>query len=339
MADQKSKAHPVIELILDRFRSNSEPLNRRDRYKLGLAIEGGAMRGVISAGMVTALESLGLLKVFDAVYGSSAGAFNGAFFLAGQAAFGTTIYYEDINNENFISFRRLLVGKPIASLEYIIETILPKEKILDWKAVLASPIPLNVIASSLKRLRFQVLKDFEKRESLFAALHASSKMPLVAGSPVQINGDSFLDASVFEAIPVNAALEDGCTHILALLTRPSGQLKQPHIFDREIVAPRLEKLRSGLGSSYLNSNSIYNRTLKLLHEAETNPTDLPYIASIRLAAGYPGVSKTEKNKARLIQAAVKGMKAVFGRLGNDDINIIEILTPFGKNGHVHRLPL
>ena len=95
MAEQELKANPVIQLILDRLRSESQPLQRKDGYKLGLAIEGGAMRGVVSAGMVTALEYLGLLRVFDAVYGSSAGAFNGAFFLAGQAAFGTTIYYLD----------------------------------------------------------------------------------------------------------------------------------------------------------------------------------------------------------------------------------------------------
>jgi predicted patatin/cPLA2 family phospholipase len=87
-------------------------------------------------------------------------------------------------------------------------------------------------------------------------------MPLVAGSPVRINGDRFLDASVFEAVPVNAALQDNCTHVLVLLTRPEGQLKQPHLFDQEIIAPRLDRLRTGLGSSYLNSNNVYNRSLK-----------------------------------------------------------------------------
>ena len=60
------------------------------------------MRGVVSAGMVSALEELGLTHAFDAVYGSSAGAINAAYFLAGQARLGTTIYYEDINNARFI---------------------------------------------------------------------------------------------------------------------------------------------------------------------------------------------------------------------------------------------
>lgn len=44
---------------------------------------------------------------FDAVYGSSAGAMNLTYFLAGQRE-GTDIYHEDIANERFCNMRRLL---------------------------------------------------------------------------------------------------------------------------------------------------------------------------------------------------------------------------------------
>ena len=60
-------AHPVLELIRQRARVGSRPQSRRDGARLGLAIEGGAMRGVVSAGMLKALEHLGLLETFDAV--------------------------------------------------------------------------------------------------------------------------------------------------------------------------------------------------------------------------------------------------------------------------------
>ena len=48
-------SNPVIDLIMQRTHDGSKPGQREDRYKLGLAIEGGAMRGVVTAGMVTAL--------------------------------------------------------------------------------------------------------------------------------------------------------------------------------------------------------------------------------------------------------------------------------------------
>ena len=71
---------PVIDLILKRAHEGSKPGHREDQNKLGLAIEGGAMRGVVTAGMVTGLERLGLRDSFDVVYGSSSGASNGARF-------------------------------------------------------------------------------------------------------------------------------------------------------------------------------------------------------------------------------------------------------------------
>jgi predicted acylesterase/phospholipase RssA len=40
------------------------------------------MRGTISAGMALALDELGLVSAFDAVYGASAGAITGAWLLS-----------------------------------------------------------------------------------------------------------------------------------------------------------------------------------------------------------------------------------------------------------------
>ena len=50
---------------------------------------------------------MGLSGVFDEVYGCSAGAVNACYFLSGQGAYGTTIYYQNINNRKFIHPLRL----------------------------------------------------------------------------------------------------------------------------------------------------------------------------------------------------------------------------------------
>jgi len=86
------------------------------------------MRGVISAGMLSALEDLGYLGSFDAVYGSSAGAINAAYFVAGQASLGTTIYYEDINNTAFIRLGRAAAGRPIVDLGYLLDDVARRRK-------------------------------------------------------------------------------------------------------------------------------------------------------------------------------------------------------------------
>src|SRR5262245_41451751 len=95
----------LIQLLRARVaRGSCAP--HEDGVTIALAVEGGAMRGVVSAGMVWALEDLGLTGAFDAIYGSSAGSINAAYFLGGQAGLGTRIYYEDINNARFIDLRR-----------------------------------------------------------------------------------------------------------------------------------------------------------------------------------------------------------------------------------------
>lgn len=328
--------HPVLDLILTRARSGSKPLQREDGFKLGLAIEGGAMRGVVSAGMVTGLEYLSLLSVFDSIYGASAGSFNGAFFLAEQAAYGTTIYYEDINNRDFISLSRVFSSRAVANLEFILEHVLVKQKILDWRAVLSSPIPLKVVASSVEHLRWRVLEGFQTRKDLFLALQASSKMPFLAGPPVDWDGDRLLDASLFEAIPVHAALSDGCTHVLVLLTRPHGCFKKTHLLDKGI-AKKLDKLKSGLGDCYLRSDEVYNETVRLLHESESKPQKEPFLLSTSVPSQCKAVANTEKDSSKLRNAARQGMSAVLQQISGHDHNVVEILTPFNEKGHRIRL--
>ena len=78
--------HPVLEILRERRRTSSLPSRRSagDKAKLGLAIEGGGMRGIVSAAMLQVLEECGMTDCFDAVYGCSSGAINAAYFLAGK---------------------------------------------------------------------------------------------------------------------------------------------------------------------------------------------------------------------------------------------------------------
>src|SRR6266576_197554 len=66
--------HEVLRVLGARTAEGSLPGARTDGFRVALAIEGGGMRGTISAGMALALDELGLVSAFDAVYGASAGA-------------------------------------------------------------------------------------------------------------------------------------------------------------------------------------------------------------------------------------------------------------------------
>jgi predicted patatin/cPLA2 family phospholipase len=88
---------------------------------MALAIEGGAMRGTISAGMALALDELGLVDAFDAVYGASAGAITGAWLLSRQE--GLRGWTEPAYARAFIRRSGLLRGRPVADVRALIEEL------------------------------------------------------------------------------------------------------------------------------------------------------------------------------------------------------------------------
>ncbi len=92
-----SQSHPTIQLVIKRLQENSKPSKRSqgDSNKVALCIEGGGMRGCVSAGAVAALNFLGLNDAVDVVYGSSAGAMIGAYFVSRQYS-GLNIYYGEL---------------------------------------------------------------------------------------------------------------------------------------------------------------------------------------------------------------------------------------------------
>jgi predicted acylesterase/phospholipase RssA len=78
-----------------------EELQISEHSHLSLAIEGGGMRGSITAGMATAIHTLGYdaeSGVFDSVYGSSAGALIGAYYVTGDLKGGGRIYYDELSD-------------------------------------------------------------------------------------------------------------------------------------------------------------------------------------------------------------------------------------------------
>ena len=109
------------------------------------------MRGVVSAGMAAAIEQLGLRDAFDEVHGASAGAFNAAFLLAGQAAYLTTLYQYGFGDPRFVSAIRALRGGPAFDMDHVINHVWTRERPLRFDAVLSSGIDLHCTATDADR--------------------------------------------------------------------------------------------------------------------------------------------------------------------------------------------
>eukprot|EP00586_Coscinodiscus_wailesii_P023033 CAMPEP_0172504948 /NCGR_PEP_ID=MMETSP1066-20121228/182428_1 /TAXON_ID=671091 /ORGANISM="Coscinodiscus wailesii, Strain CCMP2513" /LENGTH=733 /DNA_ID=CAMNT_0013281357 /DNA_START=41 /DNA_END=2242 /DNA_ORIENTATION=+ len=117
-ATSPSLSHPVLSLLRNRTSSKSVPSRRhpRDRSHLALSIEGGGMRGAVSAGMSAAIALLGLTDGFDSIYGSSAGSVIGSYMVSRQMCMDV---YTDIlpkAKNRFVSKARIMGGIVVSAL-------------------------------------------------------------------------------------------------------------------------------------------------------------------------------------------------------------------------------
>jgi len=282
-----------------------------DTARIALCIEGGAMRGVIAAGMVAALEELGLTHAFDAVYGSSAGAICGAYFLAGQAATGAKIFSEDINNRRFASRLRTFSSRPIVNLSFLVDDVMVDVKPLDAARVLASKTRLTVVATDVASASTALLRDFTDGDDLRGALRAGATMPIIAGPPHPFRGRRYFDASLTEPIPLPSADRAGFTHIVVLLTRPRGVPRAVSAFDRLVVGPRLARVSGRLAEAYLARTAPYAALQDEIASGKSAGG-----ASILGIRPDLTVGKLERNRARLLAGAASGRQAVFAEIGS-----------------------
>jgi predicted patatin/cPLA2 family phospholipase len=313
----------VRDLIAARARSRSLPRHRDDPHTLALCVEGGAMRGVVSAGMVTALEQLGLLNVFDRVYGSSAGAMNAAFFVAGQAALGTTIYYEDINNSRFIDFGRAFRKRPIVDLDFLVWDVMRRSKPLDAARVRNSAIAFSVLATVVASGERAAFDRWTDDDDFLSCLRAGASMPVTTGPPCAYQGGVYWDALVSEPIPVRIAEQEGCSHLLVLLTRPrGGSGPRLSLFDRLYIAPRLRAISQPVAERYRTRAAEYAQILAAL-EAGVGPRGRA--SALAVAPAGPVVEKLERRRSRLVSGAHAGMRAVLDLFQGSEHSVL--LTP------------
>lgn len=321
---------PVLDLLARRAASGSRSPHC-DGASLALCIEGGSMRGVVSAGMALGLEQLGLLSCFDVVYGSSAGAMNGAYFLAGQAAFGTTIYYDNLNNRHFIDFLRPLRRRPVVDLDFVVTSVMLHQKPLDTSRVIDSPVPLVAIATDAATGERAAFRRFEDGRDLRRALRAGATMPVVAGPPYPYHHGYYFDALLTEPIPVPIAEAEGHTHILALLTRPYREgVRQLSLVEKLLVVRQLERVSPNLARRYLGRAAAYSELLRAI-AGGTGPTGRAQVSVIRPLG--PVVSKLERRRQHLIAGAARGLEAVMSAIGSHDVRPVETLAAFDAKGH------
>ena len=266
---------PVLAVLLRRAESGSVPGKRSDGHVVSLAIEGGGMRGVVSAGMCAVLEMAGLVPAFDRIYGCSAGALAGCFTAAGQAVLWATTF-EDTAGRELIDPARVLRRRPVLDLGFLFETVVGVRKPLSEEGLACGP-ELRVLAVSAEDASLRVLGDFRDSAELLAAVRVSCTIPVIGGAPVSYRGEPMFDGGLLEPIPYVTAMSEGTSHLLVLRSRDAQHRERARNRLAELAMTRAyPQLRPLAGTA----GARYNRDANALETLATRPAGSPAVTQV-----------------------------------------------------------
>jgi predicted patatin/cPLA2 family phospholipase len=190
-------------------------------HKTALIVEGGAMRGAWAAGVLGFLHERGR-RQYDLVYAASSGACSAAYFVADMWEPGLTIWRDlackVIRKSNFL--RR----KPLIDLAYLVDHVMRLRVPLSVEALQKAPTKFHIVLTSCHTGDPVYFHACDER--VFAALRATSSMPLATRGFDFVDGKPFADGGVSDPIPIRRAIEDGATDITVVMTHnPAFRLK------------------------------------------------------------------------------------------------------------------
>ena len=198
---------------------------RKEGDRLGLVLEGGAMRGLYTAGVLDVLLEQGIQA--DTVLGVSAGAIHGCSYVSGQGGRSIRYYEKYRGDRHFMGLYCLLTTGDMVGRKFCYEELPLRLDPFDEAAFEASPMDFYVTTTNLLTGKAEYVLCKELRPGAgMEYIRAGASMPL-ASRIVRIGGVPYLDGGVADSIPYAAAGRLGCGPRIVVLTRAAGYRKEP----------------------------------------------------------------------------------------------------------------
>lgn len=272
--------------------------------KKGLILEGGAMRGMFTAGVIDVMMEEGI--EFDGAIGVSAGAAFGCNYKSKQI--GRVIRY----NTRFCKDKRyggmgvLLKTGNYYSKEFCYEEVPMVHDVFDFDTYERNPMEFYVVATNVETGKAVYHKLADRNDHGFEWIRASASMPLVSEF-VSLEGEQYLDGALADSIPIQHFESIGYDRNIVVLTQPKGFRKKqdkalPLMKFKYRNYPRLVEVME-------KRHLQYNNTLAYISRKERKGK----LLVIRPESPLP-VSRTEKDPEKLRRAYEMGRQEATRRM-------------------------
>ncbi|MDR1453713.1 MAG: patatin family protein [Candidatus Margulisbacteria bacterium] len=226
-----------------------------------LILEGGALRGIFTAGALDALDEKNIL--FEFVIGVSAGACMGVSYISRQRGRNREILRRFGRDPRYFSLRNLLREGNLFSAKFVYEEIPQKLIPFDFQTFEQSPARFIAVATDCVTGQAVYLQD---KVNMTPAIRASASMPFIS-KPVELGSGRYLDGGIADSIPIEYAMRQGHAKSVVVRTRPKSYLKKenPHLLPLlKAVLPNDPRLAEALS----RRSAVYNRELALVDQLE-----------------------------------------------------------------------
>ena len=229
----------------------------------GLVLEGGAMRGLFTAGILDVMMEAGVEP--DGIIGVSAGAAFGCNYKSRQP--GRAIRYNKrfARDKRYCSWQSWLKSGDLYNAEFGYHIIPTQYDIFDNKAFEENPMAFYAVCTDVETGE-PIYKKLEKSNQLtYDWIRASASMPL-ASKVVELEGRKVLDGGVSDSIPLEYFESIGYQRNIVILTQPEGYVKEHNRLMplMRIALRKYPRMIEALDKRHL----MYNRQLDFVRQAE-----------------------------------------------------------------------
>ena len=192
--------------------------------KKGLVLEGGAMRGLFTAGIIDVMMEHQVWP--DGLVGVSAGAAFGCNMKSRQP--GRAIRYNKryARDPRYSGVKSLLASGDYFNARFAYHVVPKKYDVFDNEAFEQNPMTFTVVCTDVMTGKPVYRQLDECNYDTYEWIRASASMPLVS-KPVWISGQALLDGGVSDSIPLEWAERNGYGCNVVVLTQPAGYRKEP----------------------------------------------------------------------------------------------------------------
>ena len=231
--------------------------------KNGLVLEGGAMRGLWTAGVTDVMMEHDVWP--DGLIGVSAGAAFGCNIKSRQIGRAIRYNMRFANDARYSGWRSLLTTGNYFNARFGYHTVPKKYDIFDDNAFNQNPMEFIVVCTDVETGKAVYQPLSEANYDTYEWIRASASMPLVS-KVVKLDGRKLLDGGVADSIPLEYFESIGYRHNVVILTQPEGFIKsQNSLFP--LMRMALRKYPAFV-EALANRPNMYNQELAYVAKAE-----------------------------------------------------------------------